>query len=169
MRKQRETDCANGESGEGSGVAKEKGDLRKGVGALEKFQKSVNALLAELESSPAGKSKVAAQAVSRSSLSGQNTCFAEADGLYTQYNRVHESLVTLSKSLGDQIEYLSLGVHAAAVGFDNVDDDTRRRFYEIQADLDAEHEKARGEKPTRPEQPRSDGKTGSAYDDLGDS
>jgi hypothetical protein len=133
-------------------VGEGKGDLRRGVGALEKFQKSVNALLADLESSAAGKSKIAAQTVSRTSLSGQNACFAEADGLYTQYNRVHESLVTLSKSLGDQIEYLSLGVHAAAVGFDNVDDDTRRRFYEIQAHLDAEREKAQAEKTPRPEQ-----------------
>ncbi|MFC8231128.1 hypothetical protein [Streptomyces sp. NPDC057287] len=136
-------------------MTKGKGDLRKGVGALEKFQKSVNALLTELESSPAGKSKVAAQTVSRTSFSGQNACFAEADGLYTQYNRVHESLVTLSKSLGDQIEYLSLGVHAAAVGFDNVDDDTRRRFYEIQAGLDKErekHERAEAEKTPKPEQ-----------------
>ncbi|MEV0010911.1 hypothetical protein AB0M10_22655 [Streptomyces sp. NPDC051840] len=130
------------------------GDLRKGVGALEKFQRSVNALLADLESSPAGKSKVAAQTVSRSALSGGNACFAEADGLYTQYNRVHESLVSLSKSLGDQIEYLSLGVHAAAVGFDNVDEDTRRRFYEIQAHLDEEREKAQAEreKTQKPEQ-----------------
>ncbi|WP_327379608.1 MULTISPECIES: hypothetical protein [unclassified Streptomyces] len=150
-------------------MAKGKGDLRKGVGALEDFQRKVNALLADLEGSPAGKSKVAAQTVSRSSFSGQNACFAEADGLYTQYNRVHESLVTLSKSLGDQIEYLSLGVHAAAVGFDNVDDDTRRRFHEIQADLATERDRAQGEKPAEPEQPRSDSRTGSAYDDLGDS
>ncbi|WP_405665778.1 hypothetical protein OG379_28215 [Streptomyces sp. NBC_01166] len=133
-------------------MSKGKGDLRRGVGALEKFQKSVNALLADLESSPAGKSKVAAQTVSRNALSGGNTSFAEADGLYTQYNRVHDALVTLSKSLGDQIEYLSLGVHAAAVGFDNVDDETRRRFYEIQMRLDAESEKARAEKHSKPEQ-----------------
>ncbi|MEV7108874.1 hypothetical protein [Streptomyces atroolivaceus] len=133
-------------------MAEGKGNLRRGVGALEKFQKSVNALLAELESSPAGKSKVAAQTVSRTALSGQNTCFAEADGLYTQYNRVHESLVTLSKSLSDQIEYLNLGVHAAAVGFDNVDDDTRRRFHEIRTRLDKEHEQAQGEKTAKPEQ-----------------
>ncbi|MEU8706821.1 hypothetical protein [Streptomyces sp. NPDC048565] len=133
-------------------MGKGTGDLQRGVGALEKFQKSVNALLADLESSPAGKSKVAAQTVSRNAFSGQNTGFAEADGLYAQYNRVHESLVTLSKSLGEQIEYLSLGVHAAAVGFDNVDEDTRRRFYEIQAHMDAEREKAQGEKANKPEQ-----------------
>ncbi|MEE1743897.1 MULTISPECIES: hypothetical protein [unclassified Streptomyces] len=134
-----------------------RGDLRRGVGALERFRGRVDTLLAELEGSAAGKSEIAAQTVSRAALSGQNACFAEADGLYAQYNRVHESLVALSKSLGDQIEYLSLGVHAAAVGFDNVDDDVRRRFYEIQARLDKEHEKARGEKDGRSE-PRNDEK-----------
>lgn len=128
----------NGEDGMGTGP----GDLRRGVGALETFKKRVDALLADLEGSAAGKSKVAAQTVSRASLSGPNARFAEADGLYTQYNRVHESLVSLSRSLGDQIEYLSLGVHAAAVGFDNVDDETRRRFHEIQTRMDREREKA---------------------------
>ncbi|MEV7876600.1 hypothetical protein [Streptomyces microflavus] len=134
----------NGEDGivTGPGGGGGTGDLRRGVGALETFKKRVDALLADLAGSAAGRSKVAAQSVSRASLSGPNARFAEADGLYTQYNRVHESLVSLSKSLGDQIEYLSLGVHAAAVGFDNVDDDTRRRFHEIQTRMDREREKA---------------------------
>lgn len=123
------------------------GDLRRGVGALEKFKSRVDALLADFEGSAASKTKVADQKVSRASLSGPNARFAEADGLYTQYNRVHSSLVSLSKSLGDQIEYLSLGVHAAAVGFDNVEDDIRRRFYEIQNRMDADREKH-----ARPEQ-----------------
>ena len=156
------------------GGGKGRGDLRRGVGALEKFRRRVDALLADLEGSAAGRSKVAAQTVSRAALSGQNTCFAEADGLYTQYHRVHEALVSLSKSLGDQIEYLGLGVRAAEVGFDNADDDVRRRFYEIQAHLDEEREKAKREQAGKAEQPqqqqpRSDSKTGSAYDDLGDS
>ncbi|GGY81888.1 hypothetical protein GCM10010327_10840 [Streptomyces nitrosporeus] len=150
----------------GSGGAGAK-NLRRGVDALEVFQKRVNAILADFVSSPGGEDKVEAQRVSRTSLSGQNAGFAEADGLFAQYNRVHQSLVTLSRSLSDQIEYLSLGVHAAAVGFDNVDDDTRRRFHEIEARMDAEREKTQVE--GKPEQPRSDGKTGSAYDDLGDS
>ncbi|MFF8423074.1 MULTISPECIES: hypothetical protein [unclassified Streptomyces] len=137
------------------------GDLRRGVGALEKFQSRVNTLLADLEGSAAGKSKIAAQTVSRAALSGQNACFAEADGLYTQYNRVHEALVSLSKSLGDQIEYLSLGVHAAAVGFENVDDDVRRRFYEIQARLDKE--KAQAEKTEKPEHGSSDNQSDSGW------
>ncbi|TVP34153.1 hypothetical protein A3L22_12470 [Streptomyces griseus subsp. griseus] len=111
------------------------GDLKRGVGALETFKKRVDDLLVDFEGSAGSRTKVADQKISRASLSGQNTCFAEADGLYTQYNRVHSSLVALSRSLGDQIEYLSLGVHAAAVGFDNVEDDIRRRFHEIQTRL----------------------------------
>ncbi|MFF2964520.1 hypothetical protein ACFVT1_37845 [Streptomyces sp. NPDC057963] len=140
-----------------------RGDLRRGVGALEKFRGRVNTLLADLEGSAAGKSKIAAQTVSRAALSGQNACFAEADGLYTQYNRVHEALVSLSKSLGDQIEYLSLGVHAAAVGFDNVDDDVRRRFYEIQVRLDKEHDNAQAEKGGKPEPRNADNQSDSGW------
>ncbi|MFF2859462.1 hypothetical protein ACFVSX_06150 [Streptomyces rubiginosohelvolus] len=137
------------QNGEVGAVAEDgTGDLQRGVGALEKFKKSVDALLADFEGSAASKTKVADQKITRASLSGQNVCFAEADGLYTQYNRVHSSLVSLSKSLGDQIEYLSLGVHAAAVGFDNVEDDVRRRFHAIQARLYEENEKHAKADPT---------------------
>ncbi|MEU4176156.1 hypothetical protein [Streptomyces sp. NPDC026589] len=132
------------------------GDLRRGVGALEKFKSRVDALLTDFEGSAASKTKVADQKVSRASLSGPNARFAEADGLYTQYNRVHSSLVSLSKSLGDQIEYLSLGVHAAAVGFDNVEDDIRRRFYEIQTRMEQEREKHAKAEQAKPEQTNND-------------
>ncbi|WP_217230904.1 hypothetical protein [Streptomyces anulatus] len=139
------------------------GDLRRGVGALETFKKRVDALLTDFEGSAASKTKVADQKVSRASLSGPNARFAEADGLYTQYNRVHSSLVSLSKSLGDQIEYLSLGVHAAAVGFDNVEDDIRRRFYEIQTRMEQEREKhAKSEQP-KTEQTNNDDQSDSGW------
>ncbi|WP_405503579.1 hypothetical protein [Streptomyces anulatus] len=139
------------------------GDLRRGVGALETFKKRVDALLTDFEGSAGSKTKVADQKVSRASLSGPNARFAEADGLYTQYNRVHSSLVSLSKSLGDQIEYLSLGVHAAAVGFDNVEDDIRRRFYEIQTRMEQEREKhAKAEQP-KPEQTNNEKQSDSGW------
>ncbi|MDG9686655.1 hypothetical protein ACH4MN_25990 [Streptomyces anulatus] len=139
------------------------GDLRRGVGALETFKKRVDALLTDFEGSAASKTKVADQKVSRASLSGPNARFAEADGLYTQYNRVHSSLVSLSKSLGDQIEYLSLGVHAAAVGFDNVEDDIRRRFYEIQTRMEQEREKHAKAEQAKPEQTNNDKQSDSGW------
>ncbi|MGC5344610.1 hypothetical protein ACPXCE_13885 [Streptomyces sp. DT24] len=157
----------SGANGGGGGPSKGASDLEHGVGALEKFRDRVNTLLANFESSAGGRSKVAAQTVSRTSLSGTNAGFAEADGLYTQYNRVHEALVSLSRSLGEQIEYLSLGVQAASVGFDNVDNDVRARFHAIEARLAKENGQAPHEAGSG--QPRTDGSTGSAYDDLGDS
>lgn len=158
-------------SGGGGGGSSAGSDLEKGVGALKRFQTRVNGLLTDLENGAAGNKKVAAQRVSRSSFSGGNLPFAEADGFFSQYNRVHEALVSLSKSLGDQIEMLSIGVHAAEVGFNNVEDDLRQRFHTIRTRVDEEREaqekrdQTRGGKNSEPGQPRDDAKTGTK--DLG--
>lgn len=39
-------------------------------------------------------------------------------------------------------------MHAAAVGFDNVEDDIRRRFYEIQTRMEQEREKHAKSEPS---------------------
>ncbi|MGW7413054.1 hypothetical protein [Streptomyces sp. NPDC054863] len=119
------------------------GDLAKGVGALRKFQKQVNAMLTDLEGGDAGRTKIAAQRVTRAALSGTNATFAEADGLYAQYNRVHQQLTSLSKTLGFQIEKLSIGVHASEVGYNNVEEELRQRYQEIEAGLNEEQEAQR--------------------------
>lgn len=116
-------------------------DLSKGVDALTTFRNRVNDVLAKLESSAGGKAKVAAERVSRGSF-GTGIPFTEADGFYAEYARVHQALVGLSKSLSAQIELLTIGVHAANVGYNNVDEEKRRRFHEIQASLDLERDEA---------------------------
>ncbi|WP_258177615.1 hypothetical protein [Streptomyces solincola] len=116
-------------------------DLHKGVNALEKFKNDVDALLTDFTGGPGGSAKIAAETVTRGSF-GTGLPFAEADGFYAQYNRVHKALVDLSKSLGDQIELYRLGVHAANVGYQNVDEDTRQSFHTIRTRLDAEWGKA---------------------------
>ncbi|MFI6943414.1 hypothetical protein ACIBI4_29455 [Streptomyces sp. NPDC050418] len=118
------------------------GDLEKGVGALKRFQSKVDALLSEFESSPAGSAKVADQTVTRHAFSGSNLAFPEADGLYSQYHRVHRSLVSLSRSLGDQIEMLQIAVRASEVGYDNLEEELRRRFYVIQTRVEEERDRA---------------------------
>ncbi|WP_446040706.1 hypothetical protein [Streptomyces sp. SID1121] len=138
------------DGGGGGGASTGGSDLERGVGALKRFQSRVKDLLADLEGGAAGGTKVAAQTVARTSLSGSNATFAEADGLYAQYNRVHQSLVSLSRTLGDQIETLSIGVHAAEVGFDNVEESVRRRFAAIQDRIGQEH-KAQREQSTKTE------------------
>ncbi|MFF3248318.1 hypothetical protein ACFYWY_32365 [Streptomyces sp. NPDC002870] len=144
-------------------------DLERGVGELKKFRTRVDTVLAELESGDGGKTKVAAERVTRGSF-GVGLPFAEAEGFYKEYNRVHKALVTLSKSLGDQIELLTIGVHAADVGYDNVEVAQRARFHEIKARLDRERDQAiereqAQPKPAQPAQPRQDAKTGT--EDLG--
>lgn len=144
-----------GGGGGGSGGG---GDLERGAGALRRFQTRVNDLIQGLEGSYAGQTRLGDQAVfSRSSLSGSNAGFSEADGLFGQYKRVHASLVSLSRMVGDQIELLSIAVHAAEVGFDNVDEDLRRRFAEIQARVDqAQAAQEEGWKNTGPAPERTD-------------
>ncbi|MET4926166.1 hypothetical protein P3L51_28085 [Streptomyces sp. PSRA5] len=143
-------------------------DLERGVGELKKFQQRVIDLLAVFEGGAAGKGEIAAQGVPRSSFSGPGK-FDEAEGFSKQYDRVHTSLISLSKSLGDQIELLSIGVHAADVGYDNVEDDLRYRFHTIQTRLDeqreAQEKQQRQDRGEAPEAPRQDSTSGTK--DLG--
>jgi hypothetical protein len=156
------------DGGGGGGASTGGSDLERGIGALKNFQTRVNKLLAELEGGAAGNTKVAAQTVARTSLSGGSAAFAEADGLYAQYNRVHQELVSLSRVLGDQIETLSIGVHAAEVGFDNVEEDVRRRYAAIQARIDQDQATQRkAEKSLKPDPGSSADPTGTTFG-LGD-
>ncbi|MER6915453.1 hypothetical protein ABT354_27585 [Streptomyces sp. NPDC000594] len=123
------------------------GDLQRGIGALKTFHQQVTKLLSEFESGEGGSSKVAEHRVPRGSFSGANLPFAEADGFFSQYERVHTTLIELSQSLGRQIEALTIGVHAADVGYDNVEEEMRQRFHSIQAELQREHDKTAVQQP----------------------
>jgi hypothetical protein len=116
---------------DGGGSAPVK-NLSLSQGALEDFKGSVDAVLRDLAESPASKSRVAEQEIDRSSFSTGNAAFAEADGLFIQYNRVHTELKTLSATLSDQIEALAITVQWAKNDFGELDEDVRRRFWAIQ-------------------------------------
>ncbi|MGP4047229.1 hypothetical protein [Streptomyces sp. 2A115] len=137
----------------GSGSA----DLKVGLEALATFKKRVDTVLATFEGSPGSSTKVAAQKISRASFSGEGATFAEATGLYAQYDRVHERLTSLSKTLGLQIEALWIAVHGAEIGFGNLEEEQRRRFWEIQSQVEGESEEAEREKNGKPEQKPTDG------------
>ncbi|MFI7322936.1 hypothetical protein [Streptomyces venezuelae] len=99
---------------------------------MKTFRQRINTLLTEFEGSAGGSAKVGAQKVSRASFSGSGSAFPEADGLYAEYDQVHERLTSLSKMLGDQIDAMGIAVHGADVGFDNLEEDLRQRFWAIQ-------------------------------------
>ncbi|MER5180194.1 hypothetical protein ABT009_17770 [Streptomyces sp. NPDC002896] len=132
-------------------------DLKRGLEALKTFKKRVDDVLINFEDSPGSSTKVAAQKISRASFSGTGK-FDEASALYSQYERVHERLTSLSKTLGLQIEAMRIAVHGADVGFDNLEEELRQRFARIQAEVHRDHQDGQREKAGVPEQQRSDNK-----------
>ncbi|MDL5204133.1 hypothetical protein [Streptomyces sp. ALI-76-A] len=104
--------------------------------ALKAFVDRVDAVLRDLESSAGNPTKVGAQTIKATSLSsGQEGVFPEATGLYAQYQRVHRELTSLSKSLHLQIEAIGIAVQGARHGFNNLEEEQRRRFWEIQTEV----------------------------------
>ncbi|MCX5386041.1 hypothetical protein [Streptomyces sp. NBC_00083] len=134
-------------------------DLSRGLEALKSFKGRVDTVLSTFEGSHAGATQLAAQQIPRASFSAAGAAFPEADGLYTQYHRVHEHLTSLSKSLGLQIESMGIAVHGADVGFDNLDEETRQRFWAIQTKIDYDADAAKRAKAGHPDPERSDDKT----------
>ncbi|MEU9371155.1 hypothetical protein AB0D71_42300 [Streptomyces avermitilis] len=104
--------------------------------ALSTFMKRVDTVLSELEASAGNPKRVGAQTINPASLnSGKHGAFPEADDLYSQYNAVHERLTSLSRTLHLQIEAIGIAVQGAHRGFDNLEEEQRRRFYEIQMEI----------------------------------
>jgi TolA-binding protein len=108
--------------------------LKIGLEALGTFKKRVDTVLSTLEGSPASPQKIAAHALSEASFSGAGS-FAEAKGLHSQYERVHERLTTLSKHLGLQIEAMQIAVMGADGNFSNLEEEQRQRFWGIQTEI----------------------------------
>lgn len=119
--------------------------LKVGLEALGTFKKRVDAVLSAFEGSPGSPQKIAAHALSEASFSGAGG-FAEAKGLHSQYERVHERLTTLSKNLGLQIEAMQIAVMGADGNFSNIEEEQRRRFHEIGAEIRRQQLEAAQEK-----------------------
>ncbi|MEU1131099.1 hypothetical protein ABZ383_14755 [Streptomyces sp. NPDC005900] len=150
--------------GHGGAAPSSGADVRRGLEALKTFRRRIDTLLTEFEGSAGSASKVGSQRVARTSFSGTGSAFPEADGLYSQYDQVHERLTSLSKMLGHQIEAMGIAVHGADVGFDNLEDDLRRRFWTIQTKVDRDHAAFGREREGRPD---AQGGHGSDKSDTG--
>ncbi|WP_139141121.1 hypothetical protein [Streptomyces qinglanensis] len=117
-------------------------DLKRRAEALKKLKKSIDGVITGLDTSSAAKHKIASKCVTRASLSGHNIPFFEADDLFSKCGDVFETLITLSQSLRDQIDAMRIAVKYADGGLDAVEEDERRRFWEIQARTEWLAEKA---------------------------
>ncbi|MFJ8824350.1 hypothetical protein ACIREE_21505 [Streptomyces sp. NPDC102467] len=104
--------------------------------ALTTFQKRVDAVLRDLDSSAGSPTKVSAQSINKASLHNAGArAFPEAEDLFTAYNAVHTNLVTLSKTLSLQIEAIGIAVQGAHRGFGNLEEEQRQRFWAIQTEI----------------------------------
>ncbi|AKJ10397.1 hypothetical protein ABB07_10305 [Streptomyces incarnatus] len=117
--------------------------------ALDAFVKRVDNVLKTLEGSAGNPAKVEAQKIRPTSLtSGAADIFPEAHGLYHQYTRVHDELTKLSRNLHLQIEAIGIAVQGAHVGFDNLEEEQRQRFWAIQAQIGKGQDAADGKQRT---------------------
>jgi hypothetical protein len=121
--------------------------LKASLESLADFKKRVDAALAKFEDSPGSAQKVGEHRLSEASFSGAGG-FGEAKGLHRQYERVHERLTALSKNLGLQIEALQIAVNGARGDFSDLEDEQRRRFWEIQTGIERQWREAQWEKAT---------------------
>lgn len=111
-------------------------DLEVSGDLLTAFVSRVDAVLRDLEGSAGNPTKVGAQGIRKSSLSSASeSVFPEAYNLYAQYDRVHQELTSLSKTLHLQIEATGIAVQGAAHGFDKLEEEQRQRFWAIQAEI----------------------------------
>ncbi|MFG2358134.1 hypothetical protein [Streptomyces sp. NPDC048521] len=104
--------------------------------ALKKFVTRVDGVLRDLEKSPGAPTRLQDQSIGQGSLSSAAGTFHEADALHKTFNAVHERLTSLSRTLHLQIEAIGIAVLGAKGTFDNLEEEQRRRFWEIQAEID---------------------------------
>lgn len=118
-------------------------DLYKGAEALRTFKSKIDSVLKNFHGSAAGHVKLSEQTITRAAFSGQSVSFPPADDLHRHYSTVHERLMSLSKMLSLQIEAMGIAAHGADIGFDNLDEEQRQRYWQIQTQItqyDQQHE-----------------------------
>ena len=150
------------DSGGGSGNGGSK-DLDVDASELIKFKNKVDGLLTKLEKSPAGPKSVAGGKVLAGDL---GTGFSEVTDLYGTYQSVHRELKNLSKGLAGQIEALGIAIDGSRKGYENIDDDIKRRMQRISNEARIEYDRRQEELRKAQGQP-TDEKSGESGSDAG--
>ncbi|GGT27448.1 hypothetical protein [Streptomyces purpureus] len=101
--------------------------------SMKDFKGRIDRLLQGLRESPASPDKVGTDRVERTQFGGGGGAWAEASGLFTAYGNVITQLEKLSQLLADCMEGMGIAVVASKDGFENLDDDIRRRMMAINA------------------------------------
>ncbi|MER6097173.1 hypothetical protein ABT154_15220 [Streptomyces sp. NPDC001728] len=128
--------------------------------SMQKFKQRVDELILELNGSDASSGKLKTAPVSRAQFGGGGAAWAEAQGAYAAYDETLGRLVALSGLLKDCLEGLGIAVVASKQGFEEMDDDIKRKMIEIhqrtqdakdKADKEAGRETSAGGHGDKPE------------------
>jgi hypothetical protein len=95
---------------------------------LIQFRNKVDALLKDLDGSPASTQTISQQTLVSGKL---GTGFAEAADLSSAYSKVHAKLQELSTALSNQIEAMTLTINIAHYGYQNVEEQQVSQLWTI--------------------------------------
>ncbi|MET9673306.1 hypothetical protein ABZY68_09455 [Streptomyces sp. NPDC006482] len=99
--------------------------------SMETFRKGVEHLITQLEGSEAGAGKLKSDPVTRTQFGGGGAAWGEAQSAHAAYDEVLGKLVQLSGLLNDCLEGLGIAVVASKNGFEEMDDDVKRKMIAI--------------------------------------
>ncbi|WP_055600224.1 hypothetical protein [Streptomyces aureus] len=105
--------------------------VRYNTESMTEFKKGIDGLIETLTSSEADKSKMKSDPVVRGQFGGGGGAWAEASGVYDSYNNVLRQLTELSGLLKDCLEGVGIAVVASKDGFEQMDDDVKRKMINI--------------------------------------
>lgn len=106
---------------------------------LKQFRTKVDALLKELETSPASPRNISDQQLVAQHLGNG---FAEANDLHAAYTTVHSKLQELSQTLSNQIEAMILTIEITQRGYQNVESDQVAALWKIRDQTDSAYQVA---------------------------
>ncbi|MBB5940035.1 hypothetical protein [Streptomyces zagrosensis] len=131
-------------SGRGPGDRRGGADLSREAETLSYFKGKIDKILHDLESSPAAKSKISDQTITRAAY---GTGFSAADDLASMYDKVHGRLEKFSRTLGEQLEALGIAVQIADRGYDGIDAQQAARLQQIQRRTRADYKSMNEDQP----------------------
>ncbi|MEZ0091280.1 hypothetical protein [Streptacidiphilus sp. EB129] len=99
------------------------------VDTLTAFRDRVDGLLSSLDAGPASTKQISGQQLESAHL---GSGFGEITDLVGTYQQVHQQLQSLSQTLSDQINAMSITIKVSEVGYQNVEADQVSTLWDIQ-------------------------------------
>ncbi|MQY16176.1 hypothetical protein SRB5_63720 [Streptomyces sp. RB5] len=124
-------------------------NLKVSYESMGDFRKQVQSALDTLRNSKGAPQVVADQTVEQHALHSGSS-FAEAEGLTAHYTAVQQTLTQMADLVDRLLDALEIAMRGAESGYQNLDEDERRRFHTVNTEVYDRREQARSEDPAQP-------------------